>query len=454
MDKKVAVIGGGISGLVTAFKLKKAGVDVALFESGESVGGNIKTIKTGGYLYEKGPNSTLASFELLYLLDELGIRDQIAQPTAASNKRYIVKAGKLVALPGGLGGLLKGDVFSGKARLRLLKEPFVRSSSPEGESVAKFFERRLGKEIVDFAVDPFISGIYAGDPDKLSIRSAFPKLFEMERDHGSLFKAGLFGKRDKTKKVPKGTPRSITFEGGMETLSASLYDYLRESIQLNSKVKSIKKNSREKYEVATERNVNLYDAVVVSTTAHIAAGLLEGIDSQLAAVLSAIYYPPVCIVYTGFRQDQVEMDVAGFGFLVPGAEKRNVLGSLWTSSVFENRAPSGHHLFTTFVGGSRRSELCDTSDDELIRTALDELRSFLGTTGDPVFVATKRWKKAIPQYNVGYEKVPAAIAKFKKDNFGLYLCSNYYRGISVSDCVKNGGETAAEILNRFNSQHE
>lgn len=451
MSKKIAVIGGGISGLVAAFKLKRAGVDVTLFESGGSVGGNIKTVKTDGYLYEEGPNSTLASVELLELLDELGIRGEIAQPSPAAKKRYIVKNGKLVALPAGPGGLLKGDVFSAKARFRLLKEPFIASRSPLDESVASFFERRLGKEIVDFAVDPFISGIYAGDPAKLSIRSAFPKLFQMERDHGSLLRAGLFGKSDKTKVIPKGTPRSITFKGGMETLSQALHDQLVDVVRLNAKIETIARDDTASYSIAENGNVENFDALIISTTAYVASTLLAPLDSVLADELSRIYYPPVCIVYTGFRHAQVKADVAGFGFLVPGGENRNILGSLWTSSVFEGRAPAGHHLFTTFVGGSRRAALCDTSDEELITSVLDELRSIIGAEGEPEFVAIKRWKKAIPQYNIGYERVPAAVDSFKLKNPGIFLCSNYLKGISVSDCIKNGGETAREVVEFVNS---
>ena len=154
-------------------------------------------------------------------------------------------------------------------------------------------------------------------------------------------------------------------------------------------------------------------------------------------------------VYTGFRREQVKADAAGFGFLVPGGERRNILGSLWTSSVFDGRAPDGHYLFTTFVGGSRNADICENSDDELISIAVEELRSILGIEGKPVMTATKRWKKAIPQYNIGYENVYAAIDNFKKDNPEIFLCGNYYKGISVTDCVKNGAATAGEVIDLF-----
>lgn len=440
--KRVAVVGGGISGLCVAFKLKNEGIDVLLYESGSVVGGNIKTECRDGFLIEHGPNSTPASVELFRLLNELGIADRIAPPSKAAKNRYILKNGKLVALPSSAFDLLKAEVFSVKARLRLLKEPFVRSSSPAGETVADFFERRFGKEIVDYAVDPFISGIYAGDPHQLSIKSAFPRLFEMERVHGSFLKAGLLGRKDKKKKLPKGTPRSIAFKAGMQTLTNALFEQMRENIRLNTPVESIEKHGSEGYGIGGE----MFDAVVVCTPAPTAAELIDSLDGRLARELENIYYPPVSVVFTGFKRDDVRFDPRGFGFLVPVGEGRRILGSLWTSSVFENRAPAGYHLFTTFVGGSRNFALCENSDAAVTRIVLDELRSIVGAEGEPAFIAVKKWPRAIPQYNVGYEAVSAAIERFMIGNPGMYLCSNYYKGISVGDCVKNGVSTAAEIM--------
>ncbi len=446
-NKRVAVIGGGISGLTAAFKLKKAGIDVVLFEGGPGVGGNIETERRDGFLIEKGPNSTLASVGLMDLLDELAIAGEIAQPSPAANKRYILKDGELAALPSSVVGLLTGGVFSAKAKLRLLQEPFITTKSHSGESVADFFERRLGKEIVDRAADPFISGIYAGDPARLSIRVAFPRLFEMERDHGSLLAASLFGRKDKTKRpVPKGTPRSITFKRGMQTLPDALRAELKNEVRLNTKVENITRDGSGAYTLTANGQQRPFAAVILSTPAHSAAGLVKDLDGALAEQLLSVYYPPVSVVFTGFRRQQVTEVASGFGFLVPGSEHRRILGSLWTSSVFEGRAPEGYHLFTTFIGGSRQAKLCDGSDDELVKTAVDELGSIMGVEGDPEFVEVKSWKKAIPQYNIGYESVLAAIEGFSRSNAGMYVCSNYYKGISVSDCIKNAGATAVETI--------
>ena len=213
MAKQVLIIGGGISGLCVAYRLRKAGLHTELLEAGAFAGGNIRTEKRDGFLIEHGPNSTLTSREFFDLLKDLNLLDQIAPPAVAAKKRFVLRSGRLAALPSGIGSLINDHVFSLAAKLRLLKEPFVRAGSSEDESVASFFERRLGKEIVDYAVDPFISGIYAGDPQKLSIRYAFPRLYQMEREHGSLLKGALRRRKDAASaRLPKGTPRSTTFQ--------------------------------------------------------------------------------------------------------------------------------------------------------------------------------------------------------------------------------------------------
>ncbi len=452
MKKRVCVIGGGISGLCVAYGLKRAGVDVVLFEKNASVGGNIQTEFTEGFLVERGPNSTIASRELLDLIDSLDIRDQIAVPKPNANKRYILRDGNLIALPSKIIGLIQNKAFSVKAKLRLLMEPFIRTKSPDNESVAAFFERRLGKEIVDYAVDPFISGIYAGDPKILSIRHAFPKMYKFEKDHGSILQGALFSRKNATDKLPKGTPRSITFNNGMQTLTDALRDGLGDRIRVNTPVESLRKSFDFGFEIATGSVTESFDAAIICTPASAAARLIESVDNGLACELNKIAYPPLAVVVTGFRKTDVAADPDGFGFLVPGVERRPILGSLWTSSVFENRAPDGYHLFTTFIGGSRRAELVQNSDEELVKLAIDELEHILGVKSDPVFLNVKKWDQAIPQYNVGYETVVDAIETFTEQNPGIFFCSNFYRGISVSDCVKNSIATTADVQASLNRQ--
>jgi len=442
---KVAVIGGGISGLCTAFRLKKAGIDVTLFESGERVGGNIDTIRSEGFLIEHGPNSLLTNREILDLIDDLGIAAEIAKPRPAAKKRFIVRDGRLAALPARPVDIFTTGAFSAAGRLRLLKEPFVRSRSVNGESVGSFFERRLGKEIAEYAVDPFVSGIYAGDPQRLSIKNAFPKLYKYEQTAGSIIKGALFSPRDKSAKLPKGSPRSFTFNFGMRTLIDALHINLGGSVKISTPVNSISKNDGGGYAIVTDSGHEKFDSVVVSTPAWAAARLIEDLDRDLANELANIHYPPIAVVYAAFREEQVKIQPDGFGALVPAAEKKRILGCLFSSSVFEGRAPDGYHLFTVFIGGSRNAELCRNGEDDLIRIAVEEMRPLLGITGSPAFTAIKKWERSIPQYNIGYETVPQAIDRFRGVNPGIFFCSNFYKGISVGDCVKNSVAVSQDV---------
>lgn len=450
MRKRVCVIGAGISGLCVTYHLRRAGVDVVLLEKNSAVGGNIKTDFREGFLIEHGPNSTLASRELIDMINTLGIADQIVPPRPVARKRYILRDGRLASLPSGPVSLLTNTALSRYAKVRILKEPFIRNGQGEEETVAQFFDRRFGTEVVDYVVDPFVSGIYAGDPQKLSARHAFSQLVEWEATSGSVIKGALFSRRNKKAKLPKGTPRSITFRNGMQTLPDKLFEEIAGNVELNTAVRSIRKRAGSGYAVRTGEHEELFDAIVICTPARAAAELVRDLDTTLANLLRNVYYPPISIVYTGFAAEQVGFDVTGFGFLVPTVEKRKVLGSLWTSSVFENRAPGGHHLFTTFIGGSRSPELAVLDDDKLIETAVSELRSILGTKGDPRFVFVKKWGQAIPQYNIGHGDVLEAIARSRDRDPNLFFCSNFYGGISVSDCVKNAAAAAARVLDLLN----
>ncbi|CAN5587144.1 protoporphyrinogen oxidase [soil metagenome] len=448
MMKKVCVIGGGISGLCTAFRLKQKGVGVLLVERGEVCGGNIQTEKTGDYLIEWGPNSTLVSEHLFELVAELRLLDEVAQANATAKKRYILKDGKLRALPLKIVDIISSDIFSIQAKLRLLREPFIKSKSPKNESVAEFFERRFGQEIVDFAVDPFVSGIFAGNPERLSIKSAFPLLFQMEKDYGSILKASLFGKKEKQGEfVPKGMSRTVSFKSGMQTLTDKLATNLSDEIKTKTEVeRCITENGKWKIKtVSGNLNDASFDAIVIAVPSFVAAKLIENFDGELSRQLSEIYHPPLAVIVSAFRKLDIDFGLDGFGFLIPKVERRKILGSLWSSVIFENRAPQDVHLLTTFIGGARNAELFDKSDEELFCIAFDELDSILGLKVKPIFQQIKCWTRAIPQYNIGYEKIENDIEDFSRKNRGIFFCSNFYRGISVGDCVKNAHRTANEI---------
>jgi oxygen-dependent protoporphyrinogen oxidase len=436
MSKRVAVIGGGISGLTTAFLLKRKGFDVILFEASPMVGGNVQTVKAHGYIMEQGPNSLLRSPELIELIRMLNIEDQVLPASPSASKRYILADGKLE--PMGPKSFVNG-YFSLNTLFALAREPFVRSRSPEHESVADFVSRRISGEFLDKAIDPFVSGVYAGDPADLSMRSAFPKLYEMERDFGSLIWGTVRRKKDK---ADPEFPRTFSFRGGLKTWIDALSTALRGNIKVSAPVSSIVGFDEGGFRVNGEKVV----AVVIATPAHVAADVVESRDTGLAEQLRDVNYPQLAVVILGFASDQIKHPLDGFGFLIASKDKRPILGTLFHSAVFPERAPAGHQLLVTFVGGVRSGDKLDAmTDDDLKAMVTKQLDYILGVGGKPDLAYIKRWKRAIPQYRVGYENVTQACTDFEIANTGLYFCSNFYKGVSMGDCVRNAFHTADRI---------
>jgi oxygen-dependent protoporphyrinogen oxidase len=440
--KSVAVIGGGISGLTTAFLLKRKGFEVTVFEAAEQPGGNVQTIQKDGYTIEQGPNSLLKAPRLVDLVKMLGLEPQVIAANPKAQKRYILSDGMLEAM--GPKSFVNG-YFSLRTVLALAREPFVRSRSPEGESVAEFVSRRISSEFLDKAIDPFVSGVYAGDPHDLSMRSAFPKLYEMERDFGSLI-MGTF--RRKVEKPDPSFPRTFSFKGGLKTLIDKLASEISEDrVRYGAKVESIADLDGGRFRVNGEE----FDAVVISAPAWVAAELIRVRDEYLADTLASVNYPQVVVAVTGFKNEKIGKKLDGFGFLIPSKEKRPILGTLFHSAVFPERAPDGYQLLMTFVGGVRAGgRLDEMTDEDVKRVVTEQLVELLDVRGEADMFHLKRWKRAIPQYRVGYEQVTAECSAFEQRNPGLYFCSNFYRGISMSDCVKNAFQTAEDVEKYLN----
>ncbi len=465
--KKIGIIGGGISGLVAAFLLKNKGFEVALFEKSSRVGGNIQTVEIDDFLIEYAPNSLLKSPRLVDLIKALNLEPEVLPSNPTAKKRYILRNEKLVALPSSIAKMCFGNFFSARAKARLLKEPFVKTKSNESESVAEFFERRFGREIVERAADPFIAGIYAGKTESLSIKAAFPRLYELEKNFGNVLIGAI---RAKSEKTDKNFPRTFSFKKGVQTLTEKLAEKLGQNIKTETEILEISKSESGKWLITSERKQSVdnvcesaktamenvdagklhllreeFDALIISTPAASAAKLIGHLDMNLSIQLENIYYPPVAMIFFGVKKSSLKQSLDGFGFLIPGSEKRRILGTIWNSAVFENRAPGGYHLLTTFVGGARNAGLFQKSDEDLLEIVYEELRDILGLNAKPEFTHIKRWKNAIPQYEIGYEKIEEASAEFEKTHRGIYFCSNFYKGISVGDCVKNAYRTAEEI---------
>ena len=359
----------------------------------------------------------------------------------------------LNVLPMGLGSFLSTRLWSVGGKLRLLKEPFIKKALKE-ESIAEFVTRRLGKEFLDYAINPFVAGVYAGSPEKLSVRFAFPKLYALEANYGSLMKGTIKSRRErkKRKEIAKDRARLFSFSNGMQTLPHRLAEVLGNSLRLSTQVEHIipmRAGRYPKYTISimhdTIRTSVEADAVVLSTPAYAASKIIRPIDPEMASMLDAIYYPPVAEIFLGFKHDQIRRRLDGFGFLVPAVEKKNILGCIWSSSLFPNRAPTGHVALTSFVGGSRQPDLVNSTDEKLTEIVMDDLRSLMGIDGMPTPVKIVRWNSAIPQYNVGYGVTIKAIERFEQNYRGAFLCSNYRGGIAVGDCVMNAEKTVQTV---------
>ncbi len=438
--RTVAVLGAGITGLTAARALSQKGIRVTLYEQGDTVGGVIQSRQSDGWLMELGPNTIMVrSRKVWELLDELGLNEQMLEAGSEAKKRFVVYNDKAEALPMSLTDFITTPIFSAKAKLRLFREPFI-SASGEEESIARFVERRLGEEILDYAVNPFVAGIFAGDPQKLSLRHTFPKLHEFEKNHGSLFK-GMF-KGSQKNPAPKAL---ISFRDGLAALPEALHEQLGNTVKLKRKVSNIRHSARG-LELRFENGGTAeHDAVISTIPLHKLASCFaesENSASKPAQELTAVSYAPLSVLHLGYHKKQIRHPLDGFGMLVPEKENYDLLGALFSSSLFPGRAPEGYALLTCFIGGSRNPELAGSPKDRLVEKAQGDLDRLLGIEGTPKLVRHTFWEKAIPQYEVGYSKYLKKMNELESEYEGLFLAGNFRGGVSVPDCISGGFETA------------
>jgi protoporphyrinogen/coproporphyrinogen III oxidase len=452
LNKKVLILGAGISGLSTAFWLKQNGIDVKLFEKNSYTGGSIRTEKINDYIIEHGPNSALETTPLIdKLINELGISNKKIYANDNAKKRYILRNGKLHALPMSPLSFLSTKLFSFSAKMRLFKEPFIKSKSNPYETIAEFTERRLGTEFLDYAINPFVAGVFAGNPKDLNVKTAFPRLYELEQNYGSLIGGAIKSRRERKKRAEasKQSAKTFSFLNGMNDLTSAISERLKNDILTQVEVSDICKINNKfsvNYKIGDETRNEVFDSVVISAPAYTASKLIQSFAPEVSSVLSAVYYPPVNVIITSFKREQFDFIPDGFGYLVPEKENSKILGSLWNTVIFPNRAPKDEYVLTNFIGGSRNADLTGLNDDELLKITLCELSKSMGVKGQPVFSKIIRWERAIPQYRKNYSDVFDMLDKFHIDNPGLFLCNNYYRGISVGDCIKSADQTVTSVL--------
>lgn len=455
--KIVVVIGAGISGLATAYLLHKKNFEVIVLEKNEVVGGSIETISENGFLFDRGPNSALETTPVIgYLVDELNLKEELIYANKQGNKRYILRNNQLHPLPMSPPAFLKTKLFSAKAKLRLFAEPFIgRSNDGYYQSIADFVTRRLGKEFLDYAINPFVAGVYAGKPEELSVKSAFPKLYALEENYGGLIIGTVKSIRERRKRaeVSKQSAKMISFKEGMQTLPNAIADALGKRVLTSAVVKEIKKEETG-HKVIFDLKGSLKsircDAVLSTVPAYSAGKLFSEFDSGLEEHFNKIYYPPVLVYYLVYNKDIIKQPLDGFGFLIPSKEKKSFLGAIWSSVIFPNRVPDNKAAFTLFIGGSRNPEFVNENRDELLKKVRSEFEQLMQISSPPEQESHRFWELAIPQYNLGYIEHERYFDDFEKRNPGLFLSGNYRGGISVGDCIKNAELVAEKIRIEFN----
>ncbi len=478
--KSVAIIGAGITGLTAAFYLKHAGWNVTVFEASDRAGGVIQSVRKDGFLAEFGPNTILeTSPKIAQIIRDAGLEARKLATDPKAEARFVVRYGRPIEMPGSPLGFFTTPLFTAKAKFAVLREPFIkpRRDGVE-ESIGQFVVRRFNQEFLDHAIDALVAGIYAGDPNKLSLPHAFPKLKALEDNYGSMIKGQIFGARDRKKsgEVAKDRAAKFSFDEGLQVLPDTLAKGLGEALKLNTPVTKLTQTSdgwRVTYsegrvtrvpnqtdgdsQRSSLRSIEAnFDKVIYCGTAYKLAELLvEPLTPTLSpfggerekkfSTFAEISYPPVSAVVLGFRREDVAHSSQGFGMLIPKIEGFKILGTIFSSALFPNRAPAGHITLTSYIGGARYPELGLLSPEKLVEATLADLRVLLGVKGNPVFTHTKTWPQAIPQYNVGYGKYRDLLTEIERTAPNLFFAGHYRDGVSLGDSIVSGVNIAEKL---------
>ncbi|XP_042065554.1 protoporphyrinogen oxidase, mitochondrial-like, partial [Salvia splendens] len=486
ISKNVAVIGAGVSGLSAAYKLKLQGLNVTVFEADGRVGGKLRSISRDGLIWDEGANTmTESEAPVGFLLDNLGLRDKQQFPLS-QQKRYIAKDGVPVLLPSNPVALIRSNFLSAGSKLQLFLEPFLWKSinaskrPDEKESVGAFFRRHFGKEVVDYLIDPFVAGTSGGDPESLSMQHVFPEIWNLEKRYGSIISGAIQSKLSAKKDTSGGIDSSaqkkqkhgsFSFLGGMQTLTNALCNELgKDELKLQSKVLEIacscsEKSPQDSWSISYELNdkrlssEKSFDALIV--TAPVSAvkqlKITKGGNPFLLDFIPEVSYLPMSVIITTFKRENVKRPLEGFGVLIPSKEQQNglrTLGTLFSSMMFPDRAPSDVYLYTTFVGGSRNRELARASSDELKQIVTSDLRQLLGAEGEPAFLNHYYWSKAFPSYGLNYGSVIQAIDKMEKELPGLFYAGNHKGGLSVGKAISSGCQAADLVISYLDSSSD
>lgn len=452
------VIGAGISGLSCAWSLHRAGRSVRVLEAGPEVGGSLRSSQLEGATIDLGPQTIHSGdADLLAHLGDLGLTGRMTIAGSSGRKRYIVRDGTLAALPSSPLSAVTTSALSWRGKLRLLGEPFAPPGPGGDESAMDFVSRRLGPEVAQRLLDPFVSGVHAGDPSTLSMRGAFPRLLDAERDHGSLLRWALAEGRKARQRASasegpvrarRARPRLFSFEGGLQAWPLAIAQHMGPgAVRTDTPARRLERAPDGDWVVETDDARLTARHVVLATPAGAAANLLAPHSETGARVLRDTPYSPVATVHLLYHRPTIAHALDGFGLLIPGCEQRPVLGILWVSSLFEGRAPSGTALTTSFIGGARAPERMQLDDAALIELAHDEHAHLLGASARPIAARVARWPVAIPRVEFGHAERLESLDRVQRAHPGLHLAGSYGAGgAAVPKCRARGVEVAKRIL--------
>lgn len=455
---EITIIGAGLTGLTLAFYLSRAGKKVLLLEKSNRTGGVIKTEQEKGFLFETGPNTgVIGTTEIVELFEDLKDNMTIETANQKAKFRWILKNGKWKALPSGLISGIKTPLFSFKDKFRILAEPFRKRGTNKNETVAELVKRRMGKSYLEYAIDPFISGIYAGDPEKLITRFALPKLYKLEQNYGSFIKGAIKKRKEPKTEIEKKVNKEVfSIKGGLQKMVDALSDKIGEqniitecsdiSVQRNGASYNLNYKNRQGEVVQVES-----EQVVSTIGGNDLATIFSFLSDNEIKTLTNTLYAKVIQVVACFSNWKGK-DLKAFGGLIPSKEKRNCLGILFPSSIFANRMPKNGAILSIFIGGIKKPEMIDKSDKEIENIALSEIHQTLDTNDKPDLLKIYRYKQAIPQYDYRTEEILNTIDEVQKNYSGLILAGNIRDGIGMADRIKQGRIIADQIINQSNKK--
>lgn len=437
----IAVLGGGISGLSTAWYLKKKGFEVTLFEAQEDTGGVIRSEPNQYSVFDFGPNTIRdKTGSVSEMIADLGLEDEVLSMSEGSKTRFIVRNGELKKIKQNPISFLFSDVLSWKGKKELFSEPLrARLKSDSDESIGSFLERRIGKEAVEYLADPFFSGIYAGDIYSLSKKKLIGKLADFEQEYGSISK-GFFKSR---KKKFSFKPKVISFKKGVQQLTDKLTERLEDSI-LHEGVKNLQVQ-QSNFKVTTTDHEYTFDKVVSCLPAYVLKEVLKTNDQKLENSLSEVNYSPMLSTQLVFKKEDLNLPENGFGFLIPRKESIRLLGAIWKSNIFPDQTEDEYVHLNLMTGGSHDIKVIDQDIRDIEREVIEEFSGIMNVKGNAEMVSSKLWEKAIPQFHVGFASVEESIDRFQKENEGFYIGGNFRWGVSVSDCV-DGAKNLSEFI--------